>query len=71
MVSTRRERTEREVVRLCHAGLDSRTLRQALLKQLRTITTIHSFWAATVDPATALFTGSVVEGMPEYATPLF
>ena len=71
MVSTRRERTEREIVRLCHAGLNSRTLRQELLKQLRKIITIHSFWAATVDPATVLFTGSVVEGIPEYATPLF
>lgn len=71
MVSTRSERTEREIVRLCHAGLNSRTLRQALLKQLRKITTIHSFWAATVDPATVLFTGSVVDGIPESATPLF
>jgi DNA-binding CsgD family transcriptional regulator len=71
VVSPRRDRTEREIIQLCHAGLDSCTLRQELVRQLRKITTIHSFWAATVDPATVLFTGSVVEGIPEHATPLF
>jgi DNA-binding CsgD family transcriptional regulator len=58
-------------MRLCHASLNSRGLRLELLKQLRKIMPIHSFWCATVDPATVLFTGSVVEGIPEYATPLF
>lgn len=65
------ERTRREIIRLCHAGLDSRALRQQVLTQLRKVTPIDAFWAATVDPATLLFTGSLVEGIPEHATPAF
>jgi DNA-binding CsgD family transcriptional regulator len=64
-------RARREILRLCHAGLDSRAVRLAIVKALRTVTPIDSFWAATVDPTTLLFTGSVIEGIPEYATPAF
>src|SRR5688572_5307972 len=64
-------RARREILRLCHAGLDSRALRLAVLKALRTVTPFDSFWGATVDPATLLFTGSVIEGIPEHATPAF
>ena len=65
------ERTRRDIIRLCHAGLDSRALREAILRHLRKVTPIDAFWAATVDPATLLFTGSVIEGIPEHATPAF
>lgn len=65
------ERARREILQLCHAGLDSQALRLALVKVLRTVTPFDAFWAATVDPATLLFTGSVIEGIPEHATPAF
>jgi DNA-binding CsgD family transcriptional regulator len=65
------ERARREIIRLCHAGLDSRELRAGVLAQLRRAIPIDAFWAATVDPATLLFTGSVIEGIPEHATPAF
>jgi DNA-binding CsgD family transcriptional regulator len=64
-------RTQRDIVRLCHAGLDSRTLRVETLRQLRKLIAIDSYWFATADPATLLFTGSVVEGIPEHLTPRF
>jgi DNA-binding CsgD family transcriptional regulator len=32
---------------------------------------IEAFWCATVDPATVLFTGSLIEGIPESVTPGF
>ena len=64
-------RSRREVIRLCHSGLDSRALRLAILREMRKVLPIDSFWCATVDPATMLFTGSVIEGIPEHATPVF
>jgi DNA-binding CsgD family transcriptional regulator len=64
-------RTSREIVRLCHGGLDSRTLRLETLRRLRRVIPVDSFWFATADPATLLFTGSVVEEIPESATPAF
>lgn len=64
-------RIRRDIVRLCHAGLDSRTLRVETLRQLRKLIAIDSYWFATADPATLLFTGSVVEGIPERMTSRF
>lgn len=63
-----RQRVEREIVRLSHAGLDSRTLRFEVLRQLRAVIPVDALFCATVDPATLLFTGSVVEEIPEDAT---
>ena len=65
------ERARREIVRLCHAGLDARTLRVEALRRLRTVVPIDSAWFATADPATLLFTSSVVEEIPEHATAAF
>jgi DNA-binding CsgD family transcriptional regulator len=64
-------RTEQDIVRLCHAGLDSRALRVEALRRLRKLVPVDAAFAATVDPATLLFTGSVVEEIPEHATPAF
>ena len=64
-------RIRSDIVRLCHAGLDSRTLRVETLRQLRKLIAIDSYWFATADPATLLFTGSVVEGIPEQLTTRF
>ena len=54
-----RRRAEQEIVRLCHAGLDSRTLRVEALRRLRTVVPVDALFCATVDPATLLFTGSL------------
>ena len=64
-------RAEQDIVRLCHAGLDSRTLRVEALRLLRKVIAVDSFWFATADPATLLFTSSVVEDIPEHATAAF
>jgi DNA-binding CsgD family transcriptional regulator len=55
------EQMRREMIRLCHAGLDSRTLRIELLKRLRSVIPFDSSCFITADPATLLFTGSVVD----------
>ncbi len=56
------------MIRLCHAGLDSRTLRIELLKRLRSVIPFESSCFITADPATLLFTGSVVDELAS-ATP--
>lgn len=61
----------RDVIRLCHSGLDSLRLRAEAIRCLRRVLPVDSFWFATADPATLLFTGSLVEAIPEEATPLF
>src|ERR671938_499926 len=65
------ESVSREIVRLCHAGLDGPTLTRAALSQLRKAVPVDAFWCASTDPATILFTGTVKEEIPEYATPYF
>jgi DNA-binding CsgD family transcriptional regulator len=64
-------RTEEAIVRLCHAGLDSRALRIEVVRRLHKAIPIDAVFFATVDPETLLFTGSLVEEIPEYATPAF
>ena len=64
-------RAEQDIMRLCHAGLDSRTLRLEALRRLRKIVPVDAAFCATVDPATLLFTGSLTEEIPESATPDF
>jgi DNA-binding CsgD family transcriptional regulator len=64
-----RNRARQEIVRLCHSWLDSRTLRVEALRRLRAVVPVDALFCATVDPATLLFTGSVVEEIPEHATP--
>jgi GAF domain-containing protein len=65
------ETAHNDIVRLCHAGLDSTTLRHKTMRRLRAVLPVDSFWFATADPATLLFTGSLVDSIPEKATPLF
>ncbi|HEX9135002.1 MAG TPA: helix-turn-helix transcriptional regulator [Ktedonobacteraceae bacterium] len=66
----RAEQVRREMIGLCHAGLDSRTLRIELLRRLRSVLPFDSSCFITADPATLLFTGSVVDELTS-ATPLF
>ena len=61
MQQRRAEQTRRELIRLCHAGLDSRTLRIEIMKRLRTVIPIDLSFFTTADPATLLFTGAVVD----------
>lgn len=65
------QRHIRQIVRLCHAGLDSRTLMVETIKRLRALIPIDASFFATVDPATLLFTGSVVDDILVRATPQF
>jgi hypothetical protein len=55
------ERTRQEIVRLCHAGLDSRRFRVETVRCLRKIIPVDVSFFATADPATLLFTSAVVD----------
>lgn len=55
------ERVQQDIVRLGHAGLDTIALRTAFLKQLRKVIPIDLAAFETVDPATLLFTSSLVD----------
>lgn len=65
------ERAQREIVRLCHAGLDAPSLRAEISKRLRTAIPLDVAFVATADPATLLFTGVTVDDVLERATPQF
>ena len=69
MLGNRSANSRHEIVKLCHSGLDSLTLRIEAIRRLRSVLPIDSFWFATADPATLLFTGSAIEAIPESATP--
>jgi DNA-binding CsgD family transcriptional regulator len=71
MQQRRAEHTRRELIRLCHAGLDSRTLRIELMKRLRTVVPIDVSFFSTTDPATLLFTGAVVDDLLLRLSPQF
>jgi DNA-binding CsgD family transcriptional regulator len=71
MQQRRAEQTRRELIRLCHAGLDSRTLRIEIIKRLRAVIPIDVSFFATADPATLLFTGAVVDELLQHATAQF
>ena len=65
------ERVRQEIVRLSHAGMDSRTFGIEAVKWLRkAIPTDVSFFA-TADPATLLFTSAVRDEVLAQATPQF
>ena len=57
-------RAEQDIMRLCHAGHDSRTVQVEALRRLRKIVPVDAVFCATVDPATLLFTGSLSEEIP-------
>ncbi len=63
------ERAEQEIIRLCHSGLDSRSLRLAVFEKLQQVMPYEAFWCATIDPATMLFTGAVGGGIESQAVP--
>lgn len=65
------ERIKQEIIRLCHAGLDSRTFRVETVRRLRKIIPVDVSFFATADPATLLFTSAVVDDILARATPQF
>ena len=71
MKQQKSEQVRREIIRLCHAGLNSRTLRIEILKRLRIIIPIDVSFFTTADPSTLLFTGAVVDEILERATAQF
>ena len=71
MQQQKAEQVRREIIRLCHAGLNSRTLRIEILKRLRIVIPIDVSFFTTADPATLLFTGAVVDEILENVTAQF
>src|SRR5215472_5888506 len=65
------ERVRREIIGLCHSGLDSRTLRIEIIKRLRKVIPIDVSFFSTADPATLLFTGAVIDEVLERVSPQF
>jgi hypothetical protein len=59
--ATSAERTRLEMIRLCHSTLDSRTLRVELLKRLQTVIPFDCSFFSTTDPATLLYTSSLLD----------
>src|SRR5918998_6213950 len=70
-VSKSTERARQEIIRLSHAGLDSRMFRAEAVKQLRKAIPVDVSFFATVDPATLLFTSAVVDDVLARATAQF
>ena len=65
------ERISQEIVRLCHAGLDSRTFRVEAIRRLRKLIPLDVSYFATADPATLLYTSAVRDDVLARATPQF
>jgi DNA-binding CsgD family transcriptional regulator len=65
------ERIRREIVRLCHAGLEPQTLLQEALSRLQQGLSADAFMGATADPATLLFTSTLRHEIPESSMPSF
>jgi DNA-binding CsgD family transcriptional regulator len=69
--SSSAERIRQEIIRLCHAGLDSRTFRVESVKRLQKVIPVDASFFATADPATLLFTGAVLDDVLTQATSQF
>src|ERR671920_1453960 len=65
------ERGRQEIIRLCHAGLDSRTFRVEAVRSLQRIIPLDVSFFATADPTTLLYTSAVRDDFLAQATPLF
>ncbi len=57
------DRVFAEVKRLCYLGLDTATLRQRVLEQLRRVVSFEGYVAFTFDPSSGLITHALVEAM--------
>ncbi len=59
-----RELVRERILRLCTAGLDSRTLQTEVMAALRRAVPCEAWCIGTIDPATLMLTGSIGEGYP-------
>lgn len=64
-------RAEREVIRLCHSGLDDGGLQRLAVPALRRVLPVDAVFLATADPETLLFTGAWAEEPLDRATAQF
>ncbi len=64
-------RAERELVRLCHSGLDLPALRTGVLRSLRRLMPVDAAFFATADPETLLFTSGYSEEPLAASAPLY
>jgi DNA-binding CsgD family transcriptional regulator len=62
---------ERDLVRLCHGGLDLAAVRSRVLRALRRLMPVDAAFLATADPETLLITGAYTEEPLAAATHLF
>ena len=63
------EHVRQEIIRVSHAGLDSRTFKVEAIRHLRKLIPIDVSFFATADPATLLFTSAVVDDTLAAARP--
>lgn len=56
------EGESREIIRLCHAGLESHALRREVFDRLQRVMPSANFWCAATDPTTLLYTSAIVGG---------
>ena len=63
------EHVRQEIIRLSHAGLDSRTFRVEVIRRLRKLIPLDVSFFATADPATLLYTSAVRDDVLARATP--
>ncbi len=70
MAVAARERARDDIVRLSHRGLDVRDFSHAVIRVLRRVVPFDGVCVMTLDPATLLPTGHVIDnGLPEEVTP--
>lgn len=67
----RADDARREIVRLCHAGLDVTAFRTRVMTQFERAIAFDAWCWPTADPATGLVTGAVGEGIPPGRTQRF
>src|SRR5512146_1120333 len=68
---SRIERVKQEIVPLCHAGLDSHSLRFRVFEQIRRAIPYAAHCCLKADPATLLFTNSIPDGIDPQTTAAF
>ena len=65
------ELVERQIIRLCHSGLDARALRLEVFEHLQRAMPYEAYWAATTDPETLLFNSAVSVGFDPRVVPAY
>ena len=58
-------RIERDIQRLCYAGLDAESLRRAVMERLRQGIAFDAYCCFTTDPISQFFTHTIFDGAPQ------